>query len=117
MWTAPSGEPLEAGIEDCCIGTHAGDKINWEWLDPISLNGMTPEEPREQRSATFGAKAYEDALWQGWWTACKLLRQDRRLVVRPHSLGEAGLLGLDRWFKTDGALPFAPSYLSPPAVG
>lgn len=115
MWTAPSGEPLEAAIHDCCISRYAGDIINWEWLDPISLNQLAPDDPRELQTASFSAKQYEEALWQGWWLACKLLRGDPHLVVHPLTLGVPGLLGLDRWFKTDDAQPFSPSYRSLPA--
>lgn len=115
VWTSPSGEPLEAGIEDCLVTTRDQGTISWEWMEPVSLRGLTQDDDRDLQTATFAAKDYEAAIWQGWWAACSLIRRDPDLIVHPSSLGATGLLSLDRWFKTPDAKPFEPSYLPFPS--
>lgn len=112
IWTAPSGEPLDANIQDCCMVERSGEQLTWQWGEPISLTDLGPKDDRTWRSASFDAAAYEAALWRGWWQACKLLRSDRTLRLQPMGFGESDLLGMDRWIKTDDAKPYEPSYVS-----
>jgi len=110
FWTSSNGEPLEENIHDCVFVERSDDQITWRWLSPISLNDLGPKDDRDEVTAVFAAHAYEKALRQGWWKACALLRSNPLAQVYPRGFGEAGLLGLEEWAKSDAAKPFQPQY-------
>ncbi len=105
IWTAESGEALEADIHDCVFTEFDAATVRWRWLDPISLDRLSGNRARTERVATFDRSDYESAIRGAWIAACGLLRSRPDMIVQPHDLDREAFLNLHRWVHSDASKP------------
>lgn len=105
IWTAESGEALDADIHDCVFTEFDDTTTRWRWFDPISLSDFSGNYARTERVATFDRLDYESAIRSAWISACGLLRSRPDMLVQPYDLDRETFLKLHQWIHSEASKP------------